>query len=236
MPINRAGLPFIAAFAVVTVVLFLLAEPLGWLGVLATAWCIAFFRDPDRVTPMGQTLVISPADGLVLPVVNAVPPVELGLGTEPRPRVSIFMNVFDVHVNRSPVTGVVKRTAYRPGRFMNASFDKASEDNERMSLAIEVAGAAGPDGATGSGNAEPVTIAVVQIAGLVARRIVCDVSEGSPLQAGQRFGMIRFGSRVDVYLPQGIAPLVAAGQRTIAGETVIADLAGPQTQRLGWVR
>ena len=209
VPIHPEGRPFIAAFAVLTVVLALIWGPLGWLGALLTAWCAYFFRDPPRVTPQHADLVIAPADGRIEPIRQAPPPPELDLGDAPMTRVSIFMNVFDVHVNRMPVAGKVVKQAYRPGRFFDASLDKASEHNERMSLLIE--------------TAEGHHFAVVQIAGLVARRIKCFVSEGTSLRAGARFGMIRFGSRVDVYLPEGYVVRVAEGQRSLAGETLLAD-------------
>jgi len=176
-----------------------------------TIWCALFFRDPPRVTPTREGLVISPADGRVSQIINAVPPIELNLGEQPMPRVSIFMSVFDCHINRSPIAGRIERIAYKPGTFINADLDKASEDNERNSFVI----------ATG-----PTRIGVVQIAGLLARRIVCFSREGASVGAGERIGMIRFGSRVDVYLPDGVRPLVAAGQTATAGETVIADLRG----------
>jgi phosphatidylserine decarboxylase len=210
VPIHPEGRIFIAAFAVVAFILFLIWEPLGWLGVGATIWCAMFFRDPDRVTPLRDGLVVSGADGVVCDVKDAVPPPELGLGAAPLPRVAVFMNVFDVHVNRAPLGGRVTKIAYTAGKFLNADLDKASEDNERNGVVFE-----GPYGRVGA----------VQIAGLVARRIVCFVREGEVLAPGQRFGLIRFGSRVDHYLPAGTRPLVGVGQRTIAGETVIADLA-----------
>ena len=178
---------------------------------MLTLWCIYFFRDPPRVTPVREGLVVAPADGRVSQITTAAPPHELGLGDKPLPRISIFMSVFDCHVNRSPVAGQVEKIVYQPGKFLNADLDKASEDNERNSLVIATAG---------------TRIAVVQIAGLVARRIVCFVKEGQPVGAGERFGMIRFGSRLDVYLPPDTAPLVAVGQTAIAGETVLADLHG----------
>ena len=211
--IHKEGWPFIALFAAVNILAFLFSV---WLGVILlplTLWCVAFFRDPERKTPEEPGLIISPADGVLLPIVEAGPPLELGLGETPRPRLSVFMNVFNVHVNRNPVTGSVVAKSYRPGKFFNASFDKASEHNERMSLRIR------PEGDDGTRD-----LAVVQIAGLVARRIVCFAREGQPLGAGERFGMIRFGSRLDVYLPDGTPPMVAVGQTSIAGETVLADL------------
>jgi phosphatidylserine decarboxylase len=221
VPITPEGYPFIGAFAVVSLVLFWLWAPLGWLGTLLTLWCVYFFRDPPRVTPVRDGLVVAPADGRVSQITTAAPPHELGLGDRPMARVSIFMSVFDCHVNRSPVTGRVDRIVYQPGKFLNADLDKASLDNERNSLVIETQNA---------------RIAVVQIAGLVARRIVCFVREGQPVGAGERFGMIRFGSRLDVYLPEHAVPLVAVGQTAIAGETVLADLAagnGGRTFRSG---
>lgn len=221
-PVNREGWPFIALFAVVALLLGQLWAPLGWLGAGLTCWCVYFFRDPDRITPVRPGLVISPADGLVQMVGMAVPPAELGMGTEPRMRVSVFMSVFDVHVNRIPVDGRVVKVAYHPGKFLNAALDKASEDNERMAVRIEMA-----DGRD---------IAFVQIAGLVARRIKCDLMEGQEVRAGQRFGLIRFGSRVDVYLPDGVAPLTPCGQLTYAAETVLADLASAEAPRGGEVR
>lgn len=219
MPMHREGYRFVAIFAAVTLVLFLVAEPLGWIGLGLTVWCYYFFRDPERVTPVREGLVISPADGVVQMVGPAAPPEELGLGSEPMLRIAVFMNVFNCHVNRAPVSGRVERIAYRPGRFLNASLDKASTDNERNALAIRM-----EDGRA---------VAVVQIAGLVARRIVCEVAGGQALLAGQRFGMIRFGSRLDTYLPAGTAPLVAVGQKTVAGETVLADLASAEPARAG---
>lgn len=221
-PMHREGYRFVGIFAAVTAVLFLICEPLGWIGVGLTVWCYYFFRDPDRMTPVREGLVVSPADGVVQMIQAAIPPAELGLGSEPLTRVSVFMNVFNCHVNRAPVAGQVEKIAYRPGKFFNASLDKASVDNERNGLTIRM-----EDGRR---------IGVVQIAGLVARRIVCEVSEGVHLMTGQRFGMIRFGSRLDVYLPAGVAPLVAVGMTTVAGETVIGDLASSEPERRGAVR
>lgn len=222
VPIHKEGHKFILIFAAVTLGLFLLWEPLGWIGVILTAWCVYFFRDPDRLTPTREGLIIAPADGIVSLITEAAPPPELGLGDAVRPRVSIFMNVFNCHVNRSPVNGTVTRTAYRPGLFLNADLDKASDDNERHSMVIDAA-----DGKS---------YVVVQIAGLVARRIVNETKDGDALQAGERFGLIRFGSRVDVYLEPGEAPLVSVGQTTIAGETVLADAKASETARLAEVR
>lgn len=222
-PIHRAGWPFIAAFAVVALVLGLAVSPaLGWVGLLATAWCVYFFRDPDRVTPAREGLIVSPADGRVVMISPAVPPPELGLGTEPRTRVSIFLSVFNVHVNRVPADGTIVAKSYRPGTFVNAALDKASEDNERMAIRQRL-----PDGRE---------IAYVQIAGLVARRIICTIGEGQTVRAGERYGLIRFGSRADLYLPEGVSPLVIVGQTMIGGETVIADLAATEPPRLGEVR
>jgi phosphatidylserine decarboxylase len=215
-PIHREGYPFIGMFAVASLLLLWLWPPLGWLAVLATLWCAYFFRDPPRVTPLRDGILVAPADGRVSRVTNALPAKELALGERPLPRVSIFMSVFDCHVNRSPVTGKVERIVYRPGAFINADLDKASEDNERNCFVIVT---------------ERGRIGVVQIAGLIARRIVCFVREGSSVGAGERIGLIRFGSRVDVYLPEGVRPLVAEGQTAIAGETVIADLHAGDPQR-----
>jgi phosphatidylserine decarboxylase len=215
-PIHREGLPFVGVFAVASLILFWLWSPLGWLAAIGTLWCAYFFRDPERVTPVRDGIVVAPADGRVSRIVNAVPAQELGLGERPLPRVSIFMSVFDCHVNRSPVTGKIERIVYRPGAFVNADLDKASEDNERNSFLI----------ATDRGR-----IGVVQIAGLVARRIVCFVRQGASVGVGERIGLIRFGSRVDIYLPEGVRPLVAEGQTAVAGETVIADLHAGDPQR-----
>jgi len=208
-PIHPQGYPFIGGFALVSLILFVVWSPLGWVGTVATAWCAYFFRDPVRVTPLREGLVVSPADGVVSLVVNAVPPPELGLSERPLPRISVFMSVFNCHVNRSPVSGRIEKMVYRPGKFVSADLDKASEDNERNAFIIAAARA---------------RIGVVQIAGLVARRIVPFVQEGQAVAAGDRIGMIRFGSRLDVYLPEGTRALVAEGQTAIAGETVLADL------------
>jgi phosphatidylserine decarboxylase len=206
-PIRREGYPFIAAFLLAALLLLWLWPPLGWLGLAMTGWCVYFFRDPKRITPVDEALVVSPADGKVAAVVRSSPPAELGLGSDPHRRVSVFMNVFNCHVNRAPAAGRVTRVAYRPGKFLNAEIDKASELNERNGIVI-----ATPNGPLG----------VVQIAGLVARRIACVVDEGAELAAGERIGLIRFGSRLDVYLPDAATILVAEGQTAIAGETVIA--------------
>jgi phosphatidylserine decarboxylase len=209
-PIHPEGYFFIGIFALAALVLFFVWRPLGWAGVVLTLWCIYFFRDPVRTTPVRDGLIVAPADGMISQVSLAVPPVELGLGAQAVSRVSIFMSVFDVHVNRSPVSGEIERIVYRPGKFLNADLDKASEDNERNGLVIRT-----PSGRYG----------VVQIAGLIARRIVCFVREGQLVSAGERIGLIRFGSRVDVYLPAGTKPLVAVGQYALGGETILADLA-----------
>ena len=227
VPINRAGWPFIALFAVAAVILGLIASPLGWLGVILTLWCVYFFRDPDRISPVRPGLIISPADGVVQFVDKAAPPPELEMGDQQLDRVAIFMNVFDVHVNRIPCDGVISGLSYRPGKFFNASLDKASEFNERQSVRMTV---------SNEGGGPEREIAFVQIAGLVARRIICNINEGQPVKAGERFGLIRFGSRVDVYLPEGASILVAVGQRSIAGETVISDLRLPGESRTGEIR
>ncbi len=207
-PMHPEGYKFVAAFAVVTLLLFWLWDPLGWAGLGLTIWCYYFFRDPKRSVPENVGLLVSPADGMVSLIERAVPPADLGMGPEALVRVSVFMSVFNCHVNRAPIAGRVTAVASRPGKFFNASLDKASEENERNALAIEMA-----DGRK---------IAVVQIAGLVARRIVCWKKPGDTLRTGDRFGLIRFGSRLDVYLPEGVHPQVALGQTMIAGESVIA--------------
>ncbi|MDG3441791.1 phosphatidylserine decarboxylase [Nitrospirillum amazonense] len=222
VPINRAGWPFILAFAVVTLILFWLSTFLGWIGVILTAWCAYFFRDPDRVVPTRPGLMVSPADGLVQMITKAVPPPELGMGPEPLTRISIFLNVFNVHINRTPIEGTVTRAEYHPGKFLNAALDKASDLNERMSIRLAM-----PDGRE---------IAFVQIAGLVARRIICTLKPGQSVSTGERYGLIRFGSRTDVYLPDGVQPLVVVGQKALGGETILADLASAEPQRQGVVR
>ncbi len=210
-PMHPEGRRFVAIFAAIALVLFLIWEPLGWIGAGLTLWCYYFFRDPERVTPARPGLIVSPADGIVSLIEPAVPPAELGLPDVALTRVSVFMSVFNCHVNRAPVAGRVTRVAYRAGKFLNASLDKASADNERNGIVIEM-----EDGRL---------LPVVQIAGLVARRIVCFTGEGQSLGRGERFGLIRFGSRVDVYLPEGVVPLVRVGQTMVAGETVIAETA-----------
>lgn len=222
VPIHREGRPFIIIFLVTTLLLWWLWTPLVVLGLFLTCWCIYFFRDPERVIPTRKGLVISPADGVVQMIEEAVPPSELDMGETPLTRVSVFMNVFNVHVNRIPTDGKITRLAYRPGKFVNASLDKASIDNERQAVRMET-----EDGQE---------IAFVQIAGLVARRILCSLANDQSVRAGERFGMIRFGSRVDVFLPEGVTPMVCVGQTTIAGETVLADLTASSQASVGEVR
>ncbi|MEE2654237.1 MAG: phosphatidylserine decarboxylase [Pseudomonadota bacterium] len=217
--IRPEGRLFITIFFVIAIILFNIAQFLGWIGVILVGWCIYFFRDPDRVTPKEPNLIISPADGVIQLVTNSTPPAELEMGHTQMRRISIFMSVFDCHVNRSPIEGEVIKTAYKPGKFLNASLDKSSEDNERQSLNLQ--------------NQDGVNIAVVQIAGLIARRIICWTKEGRQLRAGERFGMIRFGSRVDIYLPIKTRILAIPGQRTIGGETPIAQLKTRQKDRKG---
>ena len=219
VPLHPEGWRFVALFALVTLLLFWLWAPLGWIGVLATAWCAFFFRDPPRVTPQRDGLVISPADGVVQMIAQVPPPPELNMGDAPMTRISVFMNVFNVHVNRIPIAGTITDKVYIPGQFLNASLDKASVFNERTAVRLHTE--AGQD------------IAFVQIAGLVARRIRCDAERNQPVATGQRFGLIRFGSRVDVYLPPEVAPLVVTGQTMIAGETVLADFNGKEPARQG---
>ncbi len=216
VPIHKEGYPFIAIALVLAILLGSLWSPLGWIGAILTIWVCYFFRDPQRVTPVREGLVISPADGRVSLITTAVPPAELDLPQEPMKRVSVFMNVFDCHVNRMPVSGRITQIVYTPGLFLNAELDKASEDNERNALVIET-----PAGKIG----------VVQIAGLVARRIVPFVRQGDTLGVGERFGLIRFGSRVDIFLPLDTQVLVGLGQVAIAGETVIADLKADEPAR-----
>ncbi len=219
VPIHREGHKFIIGFAVATLILFLLAPPLGWLGVVATLACAYFFRDPERVTPARRGLVVSAADGRIASIGTVVPPKELALGNALLTRVSVFLSVLDVHVVRSPVAGRVSHSAYIPGKFLNAELDKASEENERRAMVI-----ATPD---------EKKVGVVLIAGLIARRIVTFVGEGVSLTAGERIGLIRFGSRVDVYLPAGAEILVAVGQIAIGGETVLAELPGARADAGG---
>lgn len=208
VPIHREGYPFIAAFFVASLLLGWLWAPLFWVGLVVTIWCIYFYRDPQRITPLDDNLVISSADGKVSSVGLSVPPVELDLGSEPMLRICVFMNVFSVHINRAPVRGKIMMINHRPGKFLNAELDKASSENERNSVVID--SVHGP-------------VATVQIAGLVARRIVCWSKAGEDLSTGERFGLIRFGSRVDIYLPKGSVARVAVGQTAVAGETVLAE-------------
>lgn len=218
-PMHPEGRKFVGAFAAITLLLFLVSAILGWIGVGLTIWCYYFFRDPVRITPTRDGLIVSPADGIVSLIERATPPAELGMPDTALTRISVFMSVFNCHVNRAPIAGKIAAIAYRPGKFFNASLDKASADNERNSLCIEMS-----DGRQ---------LAVVQIAGLVARRIVCFSAEDDRLRTGERFGLIRFGSRLDVYLPEGIHPMVSLGQTMIAGETVLADLATTESTRIG---
>jgi phosphatidylserine decarboxylase len=208
-PIHPDGWKFIAIAAAVTVLLFIFVWPAGWVALVLTLWMAYFFRDPWRVTPSRPGLIVSPADGIVVSLAPAPPPPELAMGNEPVPRIGIFLNLLDVHIARSPAGGRIAARHYTKGRFISANLDKASSDNER--LAIRLAPGEGPD------------LAFVLIAGLVARRIVCPAYAGQRVAAGERIGLIRFGSRVDVYCPPPYQPQVALGQRTLAGETVLAD-------------
>jgi phosphatidylserine decarboxylase len=217
VPVHSDGFKFLAIGAGATLLLFLLWPPLAWIAAIATAWIAYFFRDPPRVTPLREGLVVAPADGRVCAIERVRPPAELGLGEESRWRLSIFLSVFDVHIARAPVAGHVARSVYVPGSFLNAELDKASEENERQAMVI----------ATPAGS----DIAVVLIAGLIARRIVAFVREGDGLGIGQRIGLIRFGSRVDLYLPPGRGFLAAVGQRAVGGETVLADLKSEELER-----
>jgi phosphatidylserine decarboxylase len=220
VPIHREGWRFVAIAVVVTAILYWFdLDFLALLALVMTVWCAYFFRDPERVTPLRAGLVISPADGRISAIDSVVPPPELDLPRETFTRISVFMNVFDVHINRSPIDARIAHIAYVPGKFLNADLDKASVDNERQALTLEL-----DDGRR---------LGVVQIAGLVARRIVKFVNDGDMLKAGERFGLIRFGSRVDVYLPAGVSSLVVVGQRSVAGETVFADFASGETERAG---
>jgi phosphatidylserine decarboxylase len=220
VPIHKEGYPFILIGIVLTVLAGYFSQFFGWIFLILTLWVCYFFRDPERVTPLGEGLVVSPADGRVNLISTVLPPPELDLPPEPMTRISVFMNVFDCHVNRVPVTGRIGQIHYTPGLFLNAELDKASEDNERNGLVMET-----------QHKGLSIRIGVVQIAGLVARRIVGFVSAGDSLSVGERFGLIRFGSRVDVYLPKGTRVLVGLGQKAVAGETVLADLGGgPERQ------
>jgi phosphatidylserine decarboxylase len=210
VPIHRDGYKFVFGLGLLTLLLFLVLPPLGWLGAIATAWCVYFFRDPDRVTPHRAGLVVSAADGKIVGVGQASPPREFALSAEPLTCISVFLSIFDVHIVRAPVSGRITKSAYVPGKFLNAELDKASEENERRALLI--------------GTPEGGRVGIVLIAGLVARRIVTFVNEGDSVRAGERIGLIRFGSRVDVYLPADATPLVAVGQMAIGGESVLAEL------------
>ena len=218
-PIHPDGWRFVAIFAAASAVLFWIAAPLGWIGLVATAWCAYFFRDPWRVTPTRPGLVVAPADGRIVAVDAASPPPELEMGSTKMLRIGIFLNILDVHVNRMPMGGRIAKRIHHAGRFLNASLDKASEENERLSLRL-----ATPEGSD---------IAVVQVAGLIARRIVCSVDAGDEVIAGQRYGLIRFGSRTDVYLPPAWTSLAVVGQRAVGGETVIADARSDERPRQG---
>ena len=218
-PMHREGIKFILIFSVISLILFFIYIPLGWVGIGLTIWCYYFFRDPKRTIPVRDGLLVSPADGVISLIEKTMPPPELDIEKEELTRISVFMNVFNCHVNRSPIAGKVMEINYRPGKFFNASLDKASVDNERNSLVLQI-----PDGRQ---------IVVVQIAGLVARRIVSFVKPNQTLRIGQRFGLIRFGSRVDIYLPTGVQPLVCIGQIMVSGETVIADLNSKELARDG---
>ena len=217
VPVHSDGYKFLAIGAGVCLLLFLVWPPAAWVAVLITAWIAYFFRDPPRVTPLRDGLIIAPGDGRISAIEVVRPPAELGFGDEPRLRISIFLSVFDVHINRAPVPGRVVRSVYVPGTFLNAALDKASEENERRCLVIST-----------SDNQE---VAVVQIAGLVARRIVTFIREGDTVGVGERYGLIRFGSRVDTYLPPGHGALVAVGQRAVGGETILADLKSSEPER-----
>ena len=221
-PIHQDGWPFVAILLAAAAILFMLWQPLGWIGLAATGWCAYFFRNPERVTPLRDGLIVSAADGLVQDIDNAVPPPALDMPAEPVVRIGVFLSLFDVHIARAPVAGVVAKTSYAPGRFHSAASELGQAENER--LAVRLARDGKPD------------LAVVLIAGQVARRIRCGLSSGDGLRAGERIGLIRFGSRVEVYLPPAVAPLVCVGQRLIAGETVIADEASEETARQGEAR
>jgi phosphatidylserine decarboxylase len=217
--IHREGVIFVILFAVVTFIMGAFSDTLGWLGTFATLWCAYFFRDPERVTPQGEQFIISPGDGVVSKICEAPLPAELEMGSEERTRISIFLNIFNVHINRVPVAGKVSCLHYHPGKFFNAELDKASEHNERQSVCVTT-----PDGKD---------VVFVQIAGLIARRIVCTLRQGQDVGAGERYGLIRFGSRVDVYLPKAVNPLVVEGQTVIGGETILADMKSFEKTRTG---
>jgi len=217
LQIHPEGWRFIGIFAALTFALFFVAQPLGFLGMALTGWCAYFFRNPKRITPKKDGLIVSPADGIVCAIKKVSPPVEFEMGTAPRLRASIFLNVFDVHVNRIPIGGKIIKSIYHPGKFLNAALDDASDHNERQTLVIEMK--------------DHTKVAIVQIAGLIARRILCDVKQGDTVGTGAVFGLIRFGSRTDIYLPEGAYPLIIEGQRMIGGETVIADLTTKETSK-----
>lgn len=237
VPIHAAGWPFIGGFAVGALVLSLLSSTLGWIGLILTCWCVYFFRNPARATPERTGLIVSPADGMVQMIVQAPLPPELDdmkakdgqptgdalLDAQELTRVSVFLNVFDVHVNRIPADGEIKKVVYHPGKFLSANLDKASLENERSTVLMKL-------------NAHPSSVAFVQIAGLVARRIICKLSASQQVKAGAEYGLIRFGSRVDIYLPPGVNPLVCVGQRMIGGETVIADFTSSEAARTAQAR
>lgn len=218
-PIHRAGWPFIALFAIGTLILTTFSGLFGFLGLGLTAWCVYFFRNPRRITPLGKGLIISPADGIITKIEKVTYPKNIKKTQKKITRISIFLNIFDVHVNRIPVDGTISHILYHPGKFLNAALDKASDENERNAVLIK--------------TPTKHDILVVQIAGLIARRIICDVHPEQEVKAGQTFGIIRFGSRVDLYLPEGVNPLVVEGQRMIGGETILGDLFSSPPQRLG---
>jgi len=224
---HPAGWPFIAIAVGISFLLYFLGGAPFFIGLVLTAWCFYFFRNPTRVTPTRSGLVVSPADGRIVAIQDVVPDNELGLGNDMRTRISIFLNVFDVHINRIPADGKVTHRRYRTGKFFNASLDKASVDNERMAIVLDLEGDHPYAGKS---------LGVVQIAGLIARRIVCHAQEGQSLKAGEIYGLIRFGSRTDVYLPQGARPLVCVGQRMLGGETVLADFVSTEAARTGEIR
>lgn len=218
--IHPEGWRFVGIFALISICIAAFSQFGGWIGAILTVWCFYFFRNPKRLTPVREGLVISPADGKVVMIKEMVPPAEFELGSEPYTRISVFLNVFDVHINRIPMNGTIKKVIYHPGRFFNASLDKASEHNERNSVVLN----------TSFGD-----IAFVQIAGLIARRIRCDVITGDDVIAGSQYGLIRFGSRMDIFIPRTVNPLVCVGQRMIAGETVLADFKSDELPRQGHI-
>lgn len=224
---NQAGWPFIGVAAIAVLLSALAGGFVFYLVLILFAWVLYFFRDPPRVTPLKPGLIVSPADGKVVGIHELIPDIDLGIGQEKSIRVSIFLNVFNVHVNRIPAAGIIRVRRYRSGAFVNASLDKASEKNERMALALQL---------TGDHPADNKMLGVVQIAGLIARRIICLAQESDVVTTGQRYGIIRFGSRVDLYLPAGVQPLVVLGQTMIGGETVIADCTSDESARHGEAR